>query len=74
MTCEHFDSSTGYCESTEGVKVYLPGPRCPAHTPAAAAGRSDHRPDPETTLDVLRAKAGQTWSLQIQQHKGRNVR
>jgi hypothetical protein len=28
------------CGATEGVRIYLPGPRCPAHTPA----RTHHEP------------------------------
>jgi hypothetical protein len=33
------------CGQTEGVRRYLPGRRCPEHTPAALAGRPE-APEP----------------------------
>lgn len=38
--CDHWDGG-GYCHASERVRLFLTGPRCPAHTPAAAAGRSE---------------------------------
>lgn len=29
------------CRSTAGVRLYLPGPSCPLHTPAAEHGRPE---------------------------------
>lgn len=34
-----------YCGATDGVRRFLVGDRCPAHTPSALAGR----PEPDTT-------------------------
>ena len=34
-----------YCGSTDQVRLYLIGPRCPLHTPAAVAGQ----PEPQST-------------------------
>lgn len=73
MTCEHFVNGA-VCGSTDGVRFYIPGFCCRAHTPAAVAGRLDHTPDPDRRLDSLRSHAGQVWSLQIQQHKGRTLK
>jgi hypothetical protein len=41
-----------------GVRRYLPGPRCPLHTPAALAGRPEVTPDPARTIEGMRAAAG----------------
>lgn len=30
-----------HCYSEVGVRAYLPGPRCPLHTPAAVAGQPE---------------------------------
>lgn len=35
-----------YCRSVENVRAFLTGPCCPAHTPAALAGRTEA---PETS-------------------------
>lgn len=34
------------CRATEGVRAFLIGPRCPAHTPSALAGRPEPQPGP----------------------------
>lgn len=47
----------GYCGATDGVRFYVCGHRCPAHTPNALAGLPEDRPDPATGLDALRARA-----------------
>jgi len=41
-----------WCRATEGVRWYLPGPRCPRHTPAALAGE----PEPDELLARRRAR------------------
>ena len=46
-TCDHRDGSS-IC-GTEGARAYLPGMRCPAHTPAALAGH----PEPGRTATSL---------------------
>lgn len=46
-----------YCLA-ETERVYLDGPRCPDHTPAALAGRPETVPDPARTLDGIRAAKG----------------
>lgn len=36
--CDFWNGTTRrYCCATEGVRLFLTGPRCPAHTPAAVA-------------------------------------
>lgn len=58
MTCRHWSDATGWCGTIEGVRSYLPGRRCPEHTPAALAGRPESLPDPELALDALRDSKG----------------
>jgi len=41
----------GMCD--EPGRLYLPGSRCPAHTPAALAGRTVPVPDPGRTLAAI---------------------
>jgi hypothetical protein len=43
-------------------RPYMTGHWCDDHTPAKQAGRVDHIPDPERTLDALRAAAGHRFS------------
>lgn len=62
MTCELWTGGA-YCGAAGDVRAYVPGPRCPDHTPAALAGRPDHTPDPERTLDGLRAALGLAWTF-----------
>jgi hypothetical protein len=38
--CQHWTPS-GYCHAAGGVRHYLTGHRCPAHTPAAEHGRPE---------------------------------
>ena len=45
--CDHWDSAS-LC-GIEGARHYLPGMRCPAHTPAALAGH----PEPGRTATSL---------------------
>lgn len=52
-------SLTCACGATEGVRYYLPGPCCPAHTPAALAGHPEPpTPDPERTMIGMMRAAG----------------
>lgn len=44
------------CGATAGVRAYLPGPACPAHTPARLAGRPEPVPDPALTLEVIQER------------------
>lgn len=40
--CGHWEGSIlQYCGAAEAVRVYLIGRRCPAHTPAALAGKPE---------------------------------
>lgn len=45
--CTHWvGAEQRHCHATEGVRAYLTGPRCPAHTPSALAGRPEPQPSP----------------------------
>lgn len=45
--CRHFiGTEDRYCRSGEGVRRYVPGPRCPAHTPSALQGKAEPEPGP----------------------------
>lgn len=55
--CGHEDGGHP-CSEVAAVRHYLTGNRCPAHTPAAIAGRDDVTPDPELTLEATAAAAG----------------
>lgn len=45
--CGHWiGAERRYCLAAGQVRPYLPGLRCPAHTPAALAGRPEPRPGP----------------------------
>jgi hypothetical protein len=52
-TCNYGD-----CGATDGVRQFIPGHRCPAHTPAVLAGNRDHVVDPEQTLDAYLRRGG----------------
>lgn len=40
--CRHWVGVEGrYCDETDGVRLFLSGRRCPAHTPAALAGNPE---------------------------------
>jgi len=43
----------GVCDS-HAERRYLPGWRCPRHTPAAIAGRPEATPDPACTAEGMR--------------------
>lgn len=46
-TCRHWlGAESRYCGAPVGVRPYLPGPRCPLHTPAALAGHPEPPADP----------------------------
>lgn len=48
------------CGSTAGVRLYLPGLSCPAHTPAAEAGRPEptgQYPEPFPGAQTYRYRA-----------------
>ncbi|MFC4536911.1 hypothetical protein [Sphaerisporangium dianthi] len=38
--CGHWSTSAGRCTAT-GARLYIVGPRCPQHTPAALAGEPE---------------------------------
>jgi hypothetical protein len=45
--CRHWIGSEGRrCRRRHGLRNYLPGLRCPLHTPAALAGRPEPQPGP----------------------------
>lgn len=51
--CRHWLGDEGrYCRSGEGVRRYVPGLRCPDHTPAALQGNAE--PEPGTGWPILR--------------------
>jgi hypothetical protein len=39
--CGYYHRSAGTCGTSDGTRLYLPGWRCPAHTPAALTGIPD---------------------------------
>lgn len=46
-TCSHWiGTESRHCHDTEGVRRYLPGFRCPAHTPNALQGKPEIPPGP----------------------------
>lgn len=46
-SCNHWTAATmRRCSTTDSVHLYLSGWRCPAHTPAAIAGRPEPQPGP----------------------------
>lgn len=59
--CEHWTDGT-YCGEPR-THQYVSGPRCVAHTPAKMANREDLVPDPESTLEAIRRKAGRVESF-----------
>ncbi|WP_075737492.1 hypothetical protein [Streptomyces acidiscabies] len=45
--CTHWGGpERRHCRAAVGVRAYLTGPRCPAHTPSALAGRPEPEPGP----------------------------
>jgi hypothetical protein len=57
-SCQHwFDGR--YCGATP-ARAYLPGRRCAEHTPSALAGRPEPCPPPDSTLEALLARKGNT--------------
>jgi len=45
VACTHWiGAERRHCKQADGVRAFLTGPRCPAHTPNALAGR----PEPGT--------------------------
>ena len=51
--CDLYREGRGVCGSTTDVRGYLCGLRCPAHTPAALAGRPEADPAPLLTMAGL---------------------
>lgn len=64
--CGYFEGGDTCGVLTE--RRYLPGWRCPHHTPAKVAGRTDPVPDPARTAEGLR---GNTLRHPDQSHYGR---
>ena len=52
--CGYFEGGDLCGALTE--RRYLPGHRCPRHTPAAIAGRPEDTPDPDQTVEALRSR------------------
>ncbi|WP_338683859.1 hypothetical protein QD712_25600 [Streptomyces acidiscabies] len=47
MKCGHWNGAERrHCGATDGVRHYLTGLCCPAHTPSALAGRPEPEPGP----------------------------
>lgn len=53
--CGRYTAGAGHCGSAIGVRRYLPGPRCPLHTPAVLAGLV---PNPASAPTAYRPSAG----------------
>jgi hypothetical protein len=40
--CRHWiGAERRHCRSVDSIRDYLPGPRCPLHTPSALAGKGE---------------------------------
>jgi hypothetical protein len=72
--CRHWiGGERRYCLATDRLRPYLPGPRCPAHTPAALLGRAEApstsnlweqtMPDPAPTLPAALALAAEGYPV-----------
>ncbi|MBW8701853.1 hypothetical protein MBT84_19795 [Streptomyces sp. MBT84] len=45
--CRHWIGAEGqYCKQVNGVRLYIPGHRCPLHTPRALRGLPEIPPGP----------------------------
>ncbi|MFJ9628056.1 hypothetical protein ACIRU8_10230 [Streptomyces sp. NPDC101175] len=45
--CRHWIGAEGrHCREGDGVRHYLPGLRCPTHTPSALQGKPEPQPGP----------------------------
>jgi hypothetical protein len=56
--CSHWiGAESRYCHVTDGVRHYLPGHRCPAHTPAAIKGQPEPQPGPGWPIHRQEAQA-----------------
>lgn len=56
--CRHWLGEEGrYCRVGDGVRLFVPGPRCEAHTPAALQGKPE--PEPGPGWPALRKGEGQ---------------
>ncbi|MFD9211622.1 hypothetical protein ACFVY9_00600 [Streptomyces sp. NPDC059544] len=45
--CRHWiGAESRYCKQVDGVRQYIPGYRCPAHTPNALQGKPEIPPGP----------------------------
>lgn len=53
-TCGYFEG--GDTCGVLGERRYLQGWRCPRHTPAKVAGRTEATPDPASTAEALRPR------------------
>lgn len=74
LTCTHWDGTAHVLCGAVPARLYLPGPRCPAHTPAALAGRPEPQPGrcapnrcyggccPSWRPDTVHYVAGETWA------------
>ncbi|GAA2199824.1 hypothetical protein GCM10009787_48330 [Streptomyces bangladeshensis] len=52
MACDHWiGAEQRYCRSTNQVRHFLPGMRCPAHTPNALKGVPEVPPGPGRPRD-----------------------
>ncbi|WP_435173254.1 hypothetical protein [Actinacidiphila sp. bgisy145] len=51
-SCSHWiGARRRYCWAREGVRPYIPGHRCPAHTPAALRGLPEPPDNPSPLLN-----------------------
>lgn len=53
--CAHYiGAESRHCGNTDNVRLYLPGPRCPTHTPSAIQGL----PEPDAALPLIASPTG----------------
>ncbi len=59
--CEHWiGDERRHCKEADGVRAYLPGLRCPAHTPNALKGLPEPPPGPGAPRDWVAPPAHRT--------------
>ena len=56
-----------YCLAGDGIREYLPGLRCPLHTPSALAGKPEPRPGPGIPADAWTTPSPQAASAVFDQ-------
>lgn len=65
--CTHYIGAEDRVCGQTPTRRYLPGTRCRQHTPAALKGQPESKPNPDRTLDAIKAKAAQEREARIAQ-------